>query len=43
MMVLALFVFLAEFLFENISDFSHFNDRSIRVVQAGKTFDFEVD
>lgn len=42
-MVSALFDPLAEFLFENFSDFLHFNDRSIRVVQAGKTFDFEVD
>ncbi|KPW01751.1 AAA family ATPase [Pseudoalteromonas sp. P1-11] len=42
-MVSALFDPLAEFLFENISDFSDFNGRPIRVVQAGKAFDFEVD
>ncbi|WP_213607737.1 AAA family ATPase [Pseudoalteromonas sp.] len=42
-MVSALFDPLAEFLFENISDFSGFNGRPIRVVQAGKTFGFEVD
>lgn len=42
-MVSTLFDPLAEFLFENLSDFTGFNGRPIRVVQAGKTFDFEVD
>jgi hypothetical protein len=42
-MVSALFDPLAEFLFENLSDFTGFNGRPIRVVQAGKSFDFEVD
>jgi ATP-dependent Clp protease ATP-binding subunit ClpA len=42
-MVSTLFDPLAEFLFENLSDFTGFNGRPIRVVQAGKNFDFEVD
>ncbi|MBB1440115.1 ATP-dependent Clp protease ATP-binding subunit [Shewanella sp. SG41-4] len=42
-MVSALFDPLAEFLFENLSDLSGFNGRPIRVVQAGKSFDFEID
>ncbi|RGP39517.1 hypothetical protein BPTFM16_02840 [Altererythrobacter insulae] len=42
-MVFALFDPLAEFLFESLSDSTSFNGRPIRVVQAGKNFDFEVD
>ncbi|EHC05410.1 ATPase AAA-2 domain protein [Shewanella baltica OS625] len=42
-MVSALFDPLAEFLFQNLSDVASFNGRPIKVVQAGKKFDFEVD
>lgn len=42
-MVSALFDPLAEWLFENLTDLQGFEGRAIRVVQAGKEFDFEVD
>ena len=42
-MVSALFDPLAEWLFENLTDLQVFEGRPIRVVQAGKEFDFEVD